>query len=67
MPEAAREYQQALKLQPELNRAYLGLANVLAAQGDMAGAVQNLRLAAKGNDPAVAQAATRALGQLGQR
>jgi tetratricopeptide (TPR) repeat protein len=67
LPEAAREYQQALKLQPELNRAYLGLANVLAAQGDMAGAVQNLRLAAKGNDPAVAQAATRALGQLGQR
>ena len=64
---AAREYQQALKLQPSLSRLHLALANVLTAQGNMAGAVQHLRAAAKGTDPAVAEAATRELQQLGKR
>lgn len=64
---AAREYQQALKLQPSLSRLHLALANVLTAQGNMAGAVQHLRAAARGTDPAVAEAATRELQQLGKR
>ena len=67
LPEAAREYQQALKLRPDFSRAHLGLATVLAAQGDKPGAVQHLREAAKGSDVAAAQAATRALQQLGQQ
>ena len=67
LSEAAREYQQALQLRPDLSRVHLALANVLAAQGDTPVAVQHLRSAAKGGDPAVAQEATRALQQLGQR
>ena len=65
LPEAARAYQRALELQPGLSRAHLALANVLNAQGNKAGAVQHLRDAAKGGDPAVAQAAERELRQLG--
>ena len=67
LSEAAREYQQALELRPDFSRAHLDLATVLAAQGDMPGAVQHLREAAKGSDAAVAQAATRTLQQIGQR
>jgi tetratricopeptide (TPR) repeat protein len=67
LPEAAQEYQRALELRPDFSRAHLELASVLAAQGDMPGAVQHLREAAKGSDGAVAQKATRALRQLGQR
>ena len=65
LPEAARAYQRALELQPGLSRAHLALANVLNAQGNKTGAVQHLRDAAKGGDPAVAQAAERELRQLG--
>jgi tetratricopeptide (TPR) repeat protein len=67
LAEAAREYQRALELRPDFGRAHLDLATVLAAQGDMPGAVQHLREAAKGTDGATAQAATRALQQLGQQ
>ena len=64
LPEAANEYRRALELQPDFSRGHLDLANVLAAQGDMPGAIQHLRQAAQGNDPAVAQAAAQALHQL---
>ncbi len=64
LPEAANEYRRALELQPDFSRAHLDLANVLAAQGDMASAIQHLRQAAQGDDPAVAQAATQALQQV---
>ena len=67
LAEAANEYRQALKLQPDFSRAHLDLATVLAAQGDMAGATEHLREAAKGSDPAVAQAAARALQQIEKR
>ena len=67
LTEAAREYQQVLQLSPGFSRAHLDLATVLAAQGDMPGAVAHLREAAEGNDIAVAQAATQALQHLGQR
>src|SRR5271157_5262015 len=67
LPEAAGEYRRALELRPDFSRAHLDLATVLAAQGDMPGAVEHLREAAKGSDQATAQAATRALQQLGQQ
>jgi tetratricopeptide (TPR) repeat protein len=62
---AAREYQLALKLRPDLSRLHLALANVLAAQGNKQAAVQHFRDAAKGDDPAVAQMAARELRELG--
>ena len=65
MNEAAREYRQAIELQPEFGQAHLDLARVLAAQGDRSGAIEHLREAAKGRDAEVAQQATRALQQLG--
>ena len=67
LPEAAREYQIALELSPEYSRAHLDLATVLAAQGDMAGAIAHLREAARGADPVVAQTANQALSRLGQK
>jgi tetratricopeptide (TPR) repeat protein len=67
LAEAAREYRQVLELSPGFSRAHLDLATVLAAQGDMPGAVEQLREAAKGNDAAVAQTAAQALQHLGQR
>jgi Flp pilus assembly protein TadD len=54
-------------LRPNFDRAHLDLATVLAAQGDMTGAIQHLRAAALGRDPRVAQAAAAALQRLGQR
>jgi tetratricopeptide (TPR) repeat protein len=65
LPEAAREYGEALRLHPGFDRAHLDLASVLAAQGDMPGAIEHLRAAAKGRDPRVAEQATQALQRLG--
>ena len=67
LPEAAREYSEAVRLRPDFDRAHLDLATVLAAQGDMSGAIQHLRAAAQGRDPRVVQAAAAALQRLGQR
>jgi tetratricopeptide (TPR) repeat protein len=67
LPEAAREYAEALRLRPDFDRAHLDLAGVLAAQGDMPGALQHLREAAKGRDASVAQQAAAALQRLGAR
>ena len=67
LAEAAREYNEALRLRPDFDRAHLDLATVLAAQGDMPGAIQHLRAAAAGRDPRVAQQASAALQRLGQR
>jgi tetratricopeptide (TPR) repeat protein len=64
--EAAKEYQEALRLNPAFDRAHLDLANVLAAQGDMQGAIEHLRAAAKGRDPRVAQLAAGALQRFGK-
>src|SRR2546430_15923651 len=47
LPEAAREYQEAVRLRPDFARARLDLASVLVAQGDLPGAEQQLREAAK--------------------
>jgi Tfp pilus assembly protein PilF len=67
LPEAAREYEAALALKPDLSRAHLHLGIVLAAQGDRTGAAGHLRTAARSVDAGVAAEATRALGDLGIR
>jgi len=67
LPEAAREYSEALRLQPGFDRVHLDLASVLASQGDMPGAILHLRAASRGRDPRVAQAAAAALQRLGER
>jgi tetratricopeptide (TPR) repeat protein len=67
LPEAAKEYREALRLRPDFGRTRLDLASVLAAQGDMGQAVEQLREAAKGTDQEVARLATEALQRLGQR
>ncbi|HZL58053.1 MAG TPA: tetratricopeptide repeat protein [Bryobacteraceae bacterium] len=67
LAEAAREYRLAIELKPELSRAHLRLAMVLAAGGDKTGAAEHLREAAKGNDAAVAKQATDALRGMGLR
>jgi tetratricopeptide (TPR) repeat protein len=67
LPEATAEYQEAIRLRPDFARARLDLASVLAAQGDMKGAIQQLREASKGSDPEVARLAAGALQRLGER
>jgi cytochrome c-type biogenesis protein CcmH/NrfG len=67
LPEAAREYQEAIRLRPDFARARLDLASVLVEQGDTRGAVQQLREAAKSSDPEVARLAAAALQRLGER
>ena len=67
LPEAAREYRRALALRPDSSRAHLRLGNVLAAQGDVAGATEHLREAARSGDAAIAQQAAQALRQIGAR
>lgn len=66
LPEAAREYGEAIRLQPEFARAHLDLARVLADEGDMAGAVEQLRQAAAGKDAEVARVAAEALRRMGK-
>jgi tetratricopeptide (TPR) repeat protein len=65
LSEAEHEYTEALRLNPAFARAHLDLAQVLAARGDMPGAIDHLRKAAAGNDPQVAQFASQALQRLG--
>ena len=66
-PDAAREYEAALALKPDLARVQLRLGTVLAAAGDKEGAAAHLREAAKGNDAAIARQAAQALRDLGIR
>ena len=67
LPEAATEYREAITLRPDFARIRLDLASVLAAQGDMEQAVEQLREASKSNDPETARLAVDALRRLGQR
>jgi predicted CXXCH cytochrome family protein len=64
---AAREYAATLALQPDLARVQLRLGTVLAAEGDKDGAAAHFRVAAKGNDAAVARQAAQALLDMGIR
>jgi len=65
--DAAGENREAVRLRPDFARARLDLASVLVANGDLPGAVQQLREAAKGSDPEVARLAAGALQRLGER
>jgi hypothetical protein len=65
MPEAAREYEEAVRLKPEFAGAHLDLARILAVAGDLAGDIEQLRAAAAGSDPQLAQLAAQALQRLG--
>jgi len=67
LPEAANEYREAIGLRPDFARARLDLASVLAAQGNMEQAVEQLREASKSNDPETARLAVDALRRLGRR
>jgi tetratricopeptide (TPR) repeat protein len=67
LPEAAREYRRTLELRPDSDSAHLHLGNVLSAQGDVAGASEHLRQAARSSDAAIARQATEALRQMGAR
>ena len=64
--EAAREYTEAVRLKPDFAQAHLDLARVLVAQGDTASAIEELRKAAAGPDPRVAETANQALRRLGK-
>lgn len=65
--EAGREYRRMLELQPGSPRAHLRLGNLFAVQGDRSQALDHLRQAADGNDPAIARQANQAIQQLGAR
>ena len=67
LPAAVKEYHEALRLRPDFGRIRLDLASVLAAQGDMRQAIQQLREAVKSGDPEVARLAAEALQRLGER
>jgi len=56
-PEAIREYEAALALQPDVPRLHLRLGSALAAAGEKDKAAEHLRKAAAGNDPAIARQA----------
>ena len=64
LAEAVSEYQQAVKLQPGFSLAHLDLGLVLAAQGDLRRATEQLRKAAAGKDPNVARQAAQALQRI---
>ncbi|HTB11942.1 MAG TPA: tetratricopeptide repeat protein [Bryobacteraceae bacterium] len=63
---ALQEYREAIRVRPGFNRGYLDLGIAQAETGDLAGATQNLRKAAAGNDPAIRQKAQQILKQLSQ-
>jgi tetratricopeptide (TPR) repeat protein len=67
LPEAASHYQEAVRLRPDFGSRAIGPGLGSCAQGDMKGAVQQLREASKGNDPEVARLAAGALQRLGER
>jgi tetratricopeptide (TPR) repeat protein len=62
---AIREYRQAIALRPGMNRVQLNLGLLLYSQGDRAGAIEHLRLAATDSNPTIASQAIAALQKLG--
>ena len=63
---ARQEYERALQLRLGFGPAHLDLARVLAAQGDMPGALELLRRAAESSDASSARQAAEALRHLPQ-
>jgi len=62
--EAVAEYRSALSLRPDLGRALVGLAQVLVASGDKAGATELLERATASQDPAAREQAASMLRQV---
>jgi tetratricopeptide (TPR) repeat protein len=62
---ARKDYEEALRIQPDSGRAHLDLARVLIAQGDRVGTITHLSAAAKGSDGASAKLAIQALRNIG--
>jgi predicted CXXCH cytochrome family protein len=60
-----KEFREATRLRPDFGRAHLNAARALAVTGDRAGAIAELREAAKDADPTVQRQAAEALQQLG--
>jgi tetratricopeptide (TPR) repeat protein len=67
VPEAVAHFKEAIRLQPNFGRAHLGLATVLARQGDNAAAAAEFRLAQSDPDPQVRAAATAGLAAVAAR
>jgi predicted CXXCH cytochrome family protein len=65
LSDAARSYRRAVELRPDSAAARLRLGSVLAAQGDLAAAADQLRKAAASSDPAIARQASEALRRIG--
>jgi predicted CXXCH cytochrome family protein len=63
---ALPHYREAVRIRPESGRAHLGLGSALIATGDVNGALPYLQKAATDSDPAVREAATQALRQIGK-
>jgi Flp pilus assembly protein TadD len=63
---AVREFQAAVKLQPDLWRAQYELGVALGKSKDFAGALEHLKIAAQGSDADVKAEATGLLQRLGQ-
>jgi len=61
---AQHEYEEALRVKPELSRARLNLGALLAGKGDRTGAIHNLQLAAQSSDMEISVQARRALQEL---
>jgi HEAT repeat protein len=59
------EFLEAVKLLPDFGRARLNAARMLAAKGDSAAAIQQLRQAANSTDAKVRLEAAAALRQIG--
>jgi Tfp pilus assembly protein PilF len=61
---AAHEYREAVRIKPGFARAQLNLGALLAGQGDRAGALDHLELAAQSNDAETAAQARQMLQRL---
>ncbi len=67
LPEASKEYREALRLRPEFAQARLDLASLLMLQGDVRLAAEQLREVVRGNDQQAARIAAEALQRIGDR
>ena len=65
--DARREYETALRIRPDLDRAQFDLGALLAGKGDLAGATPHLRSAANSTDPVLRALAAQMIRDLGIR
>jgi FimV-like protein len=63
---AVLHYREALRVNPQLGRARLGLASALISVGDVSGAVSELQKAAADSNPRVREEAAQILRKIGK-